>query len=33
VEEILDVIGAKVGIKEVRRIEEITEKGRGEMML
>jgi len=33
VEEILEVIGAKVEIKEVRRIGEITEKGRGEMML
>jgi len=31
-EEILEIIGAKVEIKEIKRIGEITEKGRGEML-
>lgn len=33
VERILDAIGAKVEIKEIRRIGEGTERGRGEMLL
>lgn len=33
VERNLDAIGAKVEIKEIRRIEEGTERGRGEMLL
>jgi len=32
-EKILRVIGVKVKVKEIRKIEEGTEKGRGEMLL